>query len=49
MIVGYNRDEGTMFIPNFYPSYIGKEDPPYIDDDTFDFVSYVLFILEIDI
>ncbi|KAJ8036004.1 Acetylcholinesterase [Holothuria leucospilota] len=39
LIVGFNRDEGTFVIPFFFPDYLGKSDPPYIDRATFDFMT----------
>lgn len=39
VIAGFNKDEGTLFYPYFYPRYIGEEDPPYISRERFDFVS----------
>lgn len=39
VMVGFNKDEGTLFYPFFFPGYIGEEDPPYISRERFDFVS----------
>lgn len=39
MMVGYNRDEGTLIVPSFYPDYVGKQEPPYIPRQSFDSVS----------
>lgn len=41
LIVGFNRDEGTFIVPFFFPDYVGKEYPPYIDRATFDFMASV--------
>ncbi|KAJ8036005.1 Acetylcholinesterase 1 [Holothuria leucospilota] len=42
LIVGFNRDEGTFIVPFFFPDYVGKEYPPYIDRATFDFMASVI-------
>ncbi|KAJ8036009.1 Cholinesterase [Holothuria leucospilota] len=39
ILIGFNKDEGTLTVPIYYPDYINSEDPPFIDRDNFDFMT----------
>ncbi|PIK47896.1 putative cholinesterase 1 [Apostichopus japonicus] len=49
MMVGYNRDEGTLIVPSFYPDYVGKQEPPYIPRQSFDSMVEMTLYLRRDI
>lgn len=47
MMVGYNKDEGTLIVPSFYPMYLGKQEPPYVSRMRFDLVNFQVLLMHL--
>ena len=39
LIIGFNKDEGTLYMPYIFPDYAQSKEAPYVDQETFNVVS----------